>query len=127
MHHLFSVFRAADGRSRKLKPVRLDERRKTVSILFLCDNCWRAIYAEKQLMRMAERCGVGARLLVLSAGRSIHVMLRSSHPQPGWTEASRLWIIPTIHSWRLGGVNAAESSLHSGLSRCATARLRCTC
>jgi len=54
--------------SRQVKPIRLDDRKRTVSILFLCDNCWRAIYAEKQLARQADTLGVGDRLLVLSAG-----------------------------------------------------------
>ncbi|KAJ8901566.1 hypothetical protein NDN08_003775 [Rhodosorus marinus] len=54
--------------SRNLRPIRLDGSKKTLSVLFICDNCWRAIFAEKQLMKQAEAADVGASLLALSAG-----------------------------------------------------------
>jgi len=54
--------------SRNLRPIRLDGSKKSLSVLFICDNCWRAIFAEKQLMKQAEAAGVGGILLALSAG-----------------------------------------------------------
>lgn len=53
--------------SRKIAST-IDLSRRFVSILFLSNQCHRAAFAEKQLMKWAEKYTISRRLLILSAG-----------------------------------------------------------